>query len=469
MTTTNAPGRLLGMRDLFEEDYLALRHAQDALRTVFSSYGYRIVEPPMLEATETFARKAGELAARMYSFQEPGGYNVTLRPEFTSAVIRIFQEQAGQRPLPVRWQYSGSVFRYAPDGSAQPRQFWQLGAELIGAQGPAADAEAAALATRGLTVLGLNRAQVVLSHMGVLRAFLAPHRLSERAEAFLLRSLPALRGGLEQVAATRASAARMGIVRKAVLGGEHRDDLARLARLEQAPNGDARGLASRTPRDIAARLARKLQAEDEAERFGSALDTAHRLAQLHGEPGRVLPALERLAGDNHIDAAPIRALASSLDAFVMQHAGPQTVVVDMALANSIGYYTGLVFEVRSGEHVLGGGGRYDGLLRAMGGVEDVPAIGFALRLYELLNELKGHGPTGAARQPRRVLVVPAAPGAYRASLRVADTLRLAGEAVEQAMVAREFEQHRAYARATGMHAVVTVRENGESERHSVEQ
>ena len=82
--------------DVAEDAYLALRKAQTALQEMLRSRGYRYVDTPILEETDLFLRKSGgELASRMYSFVDPGGRRVSLRPEFTASVIRVFLDQDG--------------------------------------------------------------------------------------------------------------------------------------------------------------------------------------------------------------------------------------------------------------------------------------------------------------------------------------------------------------------------------------
>ena len=156
--------RLPGMTDLVEDELELLDGTQRALQLCLTRHGYRMVDTPMLEPTELFLRKSGgELASQMYSFVEPGGHRVSLRPEFTSAVIRLFIDRSEAAVLPVRWCYAGPVFRHDARGAAEsPRQFTQVGAELIGAAGPYADAEVMGLACQGLTGVGLDGLRLVV-------------------------------------------------------------------------------------------------------------------------------------------------------------------------------------------------------------------------------------------------------------------------------------------------------------------
>ena len=109
--------RLRGMHDTPQDFWLRKRNLQDRLVQLIGSYGYRYLETPILESTELFLRKSGgELASRMYSFTDAGSDSVSLRPEFTSPIVRHYLEHAEEISLPARWQYAGPVFRYDEGG-----------------------------------------------------------------------------------------------------------------------------------------------------------------------------------------------------------------------------------------------------------------------------------------------------------------------------------------------------------------
>ena len=103
--------RLRGMYDLPQESSLRKRDLQAKLAELIAGYGYRCLETPILEPTELFLRKAGgELASRMYSFTDTGSNSVSLRPEFTSSIMRHYLEQASVTELPARWLFKVVVF-----------------------------------------------------------------------------------------------------------------------------------------------------------------------------------------------------------------------------------------------------------------------------------------------------------------------------------------------------------------------
>jgi len=466
------------MRDLQEDEVLGLRRAQDTLQTVFSSFGYRLVDPPFLEPTETFSRKAGgEFATRMYSFVEPGGHHVTLRPEFTSAVVRLYREREASLVLPVRWQYGGPVFRYYPDNTARPRQFWQVGGELLGAGGPHADAEAVAVAARGLAAFGLPSFTVAVTDIAVVRACLAPFSLSDRAQQFILRNLSVLRQGQASVQRIREAAAAVGLLKS-------KQDQAHLRRLisalkAQPASRTHNGVAGAPPSlrsqdDIIRRLQQKLAGGDDPSAFDQAVSVVAGLSQVSGEPAKALNDLSKIAESSGADPEPVRSFRQGIEA-AMDHLAPHhravRLHVDLALAPSLAYYTGVLFELRAGGldgPVLGSGGRYDGLLRALGAQQDTPAIGFAFSLPALVAAWQASDAHPSARKvPRRLLVVSETRSAYVPSLRAAETLRLSGDIVEQAVLHRPLADHVRYARSSSFTDVVVVNVRGETVIHSL--
>src|SRR3990172_6423377 len=107
MSRTNLVRRLPIARDLTAADLARLSDARAQCKCHFELHGYDEIETPLLEQTELFLLKSGgELASRLYSFTDPGGYSVSLRPEFTAPVIRHVIEEVGVRGLPLRYHYS---------------------------------------------------------------------------------------------------------------------------------------------------------------------------------------------------------------------------------------------------------------------------------------------------------------------------------------------------------------------------
>ncbi|MEV6420317.1 histidine--tRNA ligase [Streptomyces sp. NPDC051662] len=169
MSTFQAPKGTYDLIPPASAVYLAVREAISApLRN--SGYGY--VETPGFENVELFARGVGEstdiVSKEMYAFETKGGDKLALRPEGTASVLRAALEanlhKAGN--LPVKLWYSGSYYRYERPQKGRYRHFSQVGAEAIGTEDPALDAELIILADQAYRSLGLRDFRILLNSLG---------------------------------------------------------------------------------------------------------------------------------------------------------------------------------------------------------------------------------------------------------------------------------------------------------------
>ena len=143
--------RVRGASDLQPDEWAAVVAARESLAETYSLFGYRGVDVPILEHTELYRRKAGaNVMSQIYSFTDRGGRSVCLRPEFTASIVRFYAAKHSQLASPARLHYSGPAFRYEKPKRGTYRQFTESGVELIGADGPAADAEVIELAIASL-------------------------------------------------------------------------------------------------------------------------------------------------------------------------------------------------------------------------------------------------------------------------------------------------------------------------------
>ena len=131
-------------------------------------FGYDLVQTPIFEATEVFARGVGEgtevVEKQMYTFTDKGGRSLTLRPEGTAPVVRAFLEAGADGVL--KGAYSGPMFRYERPQAGRRRQFYQVGVEYLGPRAAAADAEVIELGYRYLTDAGVPGLSVEVNSIG---------------------------------------------------------------------------------------------------------------------------------------------------------------------------------------------------------------------------------------------------------------------------------------------------------------
>ncbi|QXE37842.1 histidine--tRNA ligase [Streptomyces sp. GMY02] len=169
MSTFQAPK---GTYDLIPPDSAIFLAVREAISAPLRNSGYGYVETPGFENVELFARGVGEstdiVSKEMYAFETKGGDKLALRPEGTASVLRAALEanlhKAGN--LPVKLWYSGSYYRYERPQKGRYRHFSQVGAEAIGAEDPALDAELIILADQAYRSLGLRNFRILLNSLG---------------------------------------------------------------------------------------------------------------------------------------------------------------------------------------------------------------------------------------------------------------------------------------------------------------
>jgi histidyl-tRNA synthetase len=158
MTTMKAQ-RVRGTRDLLPEDNVKFRFVEATAYQQSLLYGYGEIETPIFEFSEVFHRTLGETSdvvnKETYTFTDRGGDSITLRPDGTAGVARAFVSEGMAQNLPLKFYYSGPMFRYERPQKGRYRQFKQIGVECLGIESPLADVECLALAWDFLNKIGL--------------------------------------------------------------------------------------------------------------------------------------------------------------------------------------------------------------------------------------------------------------------------------------------------------------------------
>ncbi|MGO9760861.1 MAG: histidine--tRNA ligase [Solirubrobacteraceae bacterium] len=160
-----------GTFDVLGEDASRRTVLEVRARSILERAGYERIETPVFEATELFARGVGEstdiVRKEMFTFEDQGGRSLTLRPEGTAPVCRAYVEHGmHKRRQPVKLWYLSCFFRHERAQAGRYRQFWQVGAEALGSEDPAVDAEAIALLATLLDEMGVRELRLRLSSLG---------------------------------------------------------------------------------------------------------------------------------------------------------------------------------------------------------------------------------------------------------------------------------------------------------------
>lgn len=164
-----------GMNDYLPADTAVWQRIENSLKQVLGGYGFSEIRLPIVEHTPLFKRAIGEVTdvveKEMYTFDDRNGESLTLRPEGTAGCVRAGIEHGLLYNQEQRLWYMGPMFRYERPQKGRYRQFYQLGAEVFGLQGPDIDAELIMMTARWWKVLGIaEHVELELNSIGSLDA-----------------------------------------------------------------------------------------------------------------------------------------------------------------------------------------------------------------------------------------------------------------------------------------------------------
>ncbi len=380
-----------GTQDVLPGESERWQQVEAIAREVMASFGYREIRTPIFEQTELFTRGVGEhtdvVEKEMYTFHDRSGRSITLRPEGTAPVARAYVEHGMHLwPSPVKVFYIGPMFRYERPQAGRLRQHQQIGAEALGCDDPALDAEAIVMPMEIFRRLGLSRFVVKLNSIG------CPDcrpRYRQALVAYLSPREPALCPNCRR-------------------------------RLERSP---LRVLDCKVPtcREVTAQAP-------------SSVDFLCEACRTH-----------------------FRTLLGHLDALGARYEQ------DPRLVRGFDYYTRTVFELQAedlgAQNAVAGGGRYDGLIQAIGG-PPTPGVGFASGVERALLAL----PSGVCEPGERWLDVYVAWGESgepdRRALVLLQRLRRAGFRADAAYGARSLKRQLKAADRAGARVAVILSPDG---------
>lgn len=327
---------LPGFREFYPEDCAVRNFIFSRWRDAAQRFNFLEWDAPALEPLELFTEKSGEeIVSQLFNFEDKGGRKVSLRPEMTPSLARLVAARAGSLRRPIKWFGIGENYRYEKQQRGRLRAFYQYNADILGEAGCSADAEIIALCVESLCAFGLNSDDFCI-------------RLSDRTLWFLfLESL----GIADEATAVKV----LAVV----------DKLERVAHdgLVEMMTAALAG----TDLDVAGTLAkvREFVALGDFSALESYFDGNEKLAARLGDWRALLGLLAALGVGDFIR-------------------------IDLTIVRGLAYYTGFVFEAFQlvGEgRALAGGGRYDKLVKKLGG-PDMPAVGFGMGDVTLRNLLE---------------------------------------------------------------------------------
>lgn len=320
-----------GTRDVLPDEMLELRRIERALLGIFADASYREVSTPTLEYAGLLELGDRRSADAAYRFFDDRGEMLALRTDMTIPIARLAADRLGELEPPHRLCYVANAYRAVTPKRGRRREFGQAGVELIGGGGPQATAEVIEVLSRALDAVGLEDAVIGLGNAGLWS------------------------GLLVDLGAGRETRERTS---------------------ERLVNRDLVGV-ERILRDSAELEPAQVDALLEVIGMRGGEEVLDRAATLGGD--RFSAALGRLAAT--------RAELRDRD---ISH----RVQLDLGMLRDLGYYSGTTIEVYDptvGE-IIGGGGRYDGLMGKFG--LDLPAAGFSLYVERIHEAQINRGLTG---------------------------------------------------------------------------
>lgn len=311
-----------GMATFLPEGAVHKRHIEETVLSVFLSWGYQEVIPPIFEYLDVITLGMGqELIEKGYKFVDRGsGRLMLLRPDVTPQIARMAAMLMADVPKPLRLCYRANVFRHEEEHAGRARELFQIGGELIGPEGAEADAEIISIAIESLLKVGLKDFKVALGQVAFFQGLINGTNF-----------LPEIRKQI-QIAVSRKDESRL----KEILKRAH------------VPENKARRITN---------LLSLLGQED-------VIDRAWDLSK----SSECRSALRQLRDVYRI---------------LVSCGWKDYLLIDLAEIRGLDYYTGINFEVFSKNLgvPLGRGGRYDGLIGKFGA--PCPSTGFAFNVEQL--------------------------------------------------------------------------------------
>ncbi|MBM3544330.1 MAG: ATP phosphoribosyltransferase regulatory subunit [Alphaproteobacteria bacterium] len=377
------------------KEFEALEAQARALLDLFARAGYEPVAPSIIQPAGMFLDRVGEsIRGRTYVFTDLAGDELCLRPDLTVPVSRLYLERHPDAETPARYCYNGPAFRFQPQGRSRtrPREFRQAGIECFGVTDrESADVEIVSLAVDAVARAGLNDARLRFGCIALFYALLDALALPERWRLKLRHYFwrpPVFHALLTRLAkgerpdenGTAASLAQS-------LADKSPDEAEELV----AAFLEVQGLplsGNRTLGEIAERLldhAADLRSEPLPKEVATVIDYYLAVS------GPLPEAVERVAliakGAGLDMATPLDALACRFDRLQESGIDLDEAMFATEFGRDFEYYSGLVFQIEApgnGTEPVAGGGRYDGLLEALGAPREVPAVGAAIHTERLL-------------------------------------------------------------------------------------
>lgn len=357
---------LEGLRDLHPADTGRKNLIEQNVMTIFRHYGYEQVQTPTFEYFDIYQFERGTKDGKnLFKFFNREGEILSLRPDVTPSVARYMATFYNHEITPKRFAYLGNVFYNNENYQGKLREYTQAGVECIGIGSEEADAESVAIAVNALLSTGLTEFQIDLGHAGFFKGI--------AEEAGLTKEL--------QEEARKLIDEKNYIALEELLVDEKINDLNKQALLA--------------------------------------------LPQLFGQKETLEKAKNLTKNANALEAIErLDAVYTILEEYELSN----YISFDLGMVNKLQYYTGIIFKgftYETGDSIVDGG-RYDNLLDTFS--YDAPAVGFAIKIDDVLKALERQGITIEIPTIDTLLTYDTT--CRKTAIKLAETLRRQGMTVE---------------------------------------
>jgi ATP phosphoribosyltransferase regulatory subunit len=393
-----------GVRDLLPFDCSRKNEIENRIESVFHRYGYNNIETPTFEYYEVFSDDTGSIESnQMYKFFDRDGSILALRADMTPAIARVVATAYRQEELPLRFCYSGNAYRYNENYQGKLREFSQSGIELIGVNSEDADAEMIAVAVNSILAAGLEEFRIDIGQVEFFEGLLEEAGFDDETAA-----------KVQDMIAQRDYIALEEILEETSISDNIKTIFIDFPKLV----GSVEILKS----------TKKLITNKKAISALDKLESLYLLCKAYG--------IEKY------------------------------ISFDLGMITHLNYYTGIIFRgytYGTGFSILDGG-RYDKLIKQYG--MDTPAIGFAIRVNELLNIFERQN-IAIEINTADTLITYTIEG-RSVALSVADQLRSTGVYVENSLFGDNIDKNIAYAKAKKMGGILYFKDEQNVEIINIE-
>jgi len=363
--------RLNNFEDFGPSRLRLLKHIENNCLEYLINSGYSNVDPPILESADLFLKKSlGSTSSSTYTFTDLENQLVSMRPDFTASVIRLIFDNLKKKNFMSKVCYSGPVFRYEPVTS-KSMQIYQVGAEFLGQKGNKSDLELLSNSIKCLDLSGVKNYKIDLGNVGIVRELILKKGFGNSIAELVLNNLGNFNDkDWEKNLIFKAK--QLNLIR---LNNKENSSLSYENILKDYEDRLSLNLGMRTQKDIINRFAGKVASQITMEEIKECIDLVKNIMNMTIE--------EFLDNKNSIkldskSCQEFRILLKNVQNILDEK---RSLSLNFTLTRNLAYYNGIVFDVKSEEGIiLGGGGRYDDLPSRLGYDFDQGCLGFAINL-----------------------------------------------------------------------------------------